>query len=95
MSTDCAQLKEAILAGNKDNVLTMLVQMKEDCLVIENVELVQDVTSPAIISELHGLLIEHLGANNRNMLVKGRVPNIRKRAYCFVQAMENGVKRLP
>lgn len=95
MSTNCAQLKETIKAGSKDTVLAMLGHMKEDCLVMENVELVQEVTSPAIIAELHELLIEHLGANNRNMLVKGRVPNIRKRAYCFVQAMENGVKRLP
>jgi len=95
MSTNCIRLKETIIAGNKDDVLNMLVQMKEDCLDVNNAELVTNVTSPAIIAELHELLIEHLGANNRNMLVKGRVPNIRKRAYCFVQAMENGVKRIP
>jgi hypothetical protein len=57
--------------------------------------LIQEVTQPVVITELHTKLIENFGVNRRAMMLKSRVPGRDRRALLFVRAMQNGLSRVP
>lgn len=87
-------LKDAILSKNKDLVISELSSIKSQ---IENNtgDLAQLIVSPAVITELHNMLIDNLGVVRRTMQLRARVPHPHRRALLFVQAMINGVNYLP
>ena len=85
-------LRGQILQSNATEVLSLLGNLREE--LNNNSALVQELTTPAVISELHRLLVEHLKVDPRAMMLKTRVPGRVRRAVLFVQAMENGVKRV-
>jgi hypothetical protein len=82
-------LKEKIEEGNADKSLIAID------LVIEklpsDVDLTNEILSPAIITELHELLIEHLEVAPRAMQLNRRFPNSKTRAVMFAKAMRNGI----
>lgn len=84
-------LKEAILSKDQAAVLESLAELK--VALNGNTALVDQITSPPVITELHNMLVEHLGVHPRAMMLRARVPGRVRRAVLFVQAMENGVKR--
>ena len=86
------ELKAAIIAADKQLVLSKLEELKN--LMLADDELSMVIVQPATITELHTLLIEHMGVNPRAMRLNVRVPSLRKRAFLFVQTMTNGVNYL-
>ena len=82
-------LKEKIEEGDADKALVAID------LVIEKIptdgDLMTEILSPAIITELHELLIEHLEVAPRAMQLNRRFPNSRTRAVMFAKAMRNGI----
>jgi len=54
-------------------------------------DLAAEITDPAIITNLHELLIEHLEVAPRAMQLTRRFPNQGTRAVMFARAMRNGV----
>ena len=56
-----------------------------------DVDLVAEILNPAIITNLHELLIEHLGVAPRAMQLNRRFANPGVRALMFSKAMRNGV----
>ena len=65
-------------------------------LIIEKLDsdigLVAEILNPAIITNLHKLLIEHLGVAPRAMQLNRRFANSGVRALMFTKAMRNGVQ---
>lgn len=86
------QLKEAILSKDIDQVNEKLSNLYKE--IPSNDLLMQIITTPAVITELHVMMVENLGVNQRLMRLNARVAHRRKRALLFVQAMMNGVKYL-
>lgn len=82
-------LKQLILKNEKQPVVEYMEVLKNECLT--TVELANTVTTPVVITELHKMLVEHMGVNQRAMQLKNRVPNTTRRATLFLQAMINGV----
>ena len=82
-------LKEKIEEGNADKALVAID------LVIEKIpsdgDLMTEILSPAIITNLHKLLIEHLDVAPRAMQLNRRFPNSKTRAVMFAKAMRNGI----
>ena len=82
-------LKEKIEEGDADKALIAID------LVIEKIptdgDLMTEILSPAIITEFHELLIEHLEVAPRAMQLNRRFPNSRTRAVMFAKAMRNGI----
>ena len=83
------QLKDFIKSDDKDSTLKLMAEMQQDCLGEGDLFLV--VTHPPVITELHRLLIDHMGVHPKAMMLKRRIDNRKKRAYLFMQAMINGV----
>ena len=85
-------LKEKIEEGDADKALVAID------LVIEKLptdgDLMTEILSPAIITELHELLIEHLEVSPRAMQLNRRFPNSRTRAVMFAKAMRNGISHV-
>lgn len=86
-------VKDAILSKDVDATKVALSGLKE---AIEKGDdnLALELTVPAVITELHQMLVEHLGVNQRLMQLRVKVPHRRKRAILFSQAMLNGVNYL-
>lgn len=82
-------LKQLILKNEKQPVIEYMEALKSECLT--TVELSNTVTTPVVITELHKMLVEHMGVNQRAMQLRNRVPNTTRRAMLFLQAMINGV----
>lgn len=87
-----AKVKEAILTEDRELVITALTELQKEVLV--NNETAIELTTPVCITELHEMLVEHLGVNQRLMRLRARVPQYKKRAHLFAQAMINGVNYL-
>jgi len=87
------ELKAAIIADDKEKVRTLLVKISEE-IAKGHADLINEITTPAVITELHSLLSEHLGVPPRTMMVKGRVTTRRGRASLFCRAMISGVDRV-
>ena len=54
-------------------------------------DLVKEVLDPAIITNLHAALINHLDVPPKAMQLNRRFPNANMRALMFVKAMRNGL----
>lgn len=62
--------------------------------VLENdMELINTIIEPRVITSLHQRLIERLNIPPRAMMLKKRVPPKKQRALMFIKAMQNGVRR--
>lgn len=85
-------LKECIALKNIEKTNEALATLIE--VVRRDAEAVKDVTEPSVISSLHRLLVDTFGVPPRAMFLKTRVPNRIRRAILFVQAMQNGMKKI-
>jgi len=83
-------LREVIRKGSKNQTL-MVLDSIIDTIDEDMAKLIVD---PSVISELHELLVEHLGVNPRAMKLKGRVALRMRRAMLFLRAMRNGVSKV-
>lgn len=83
------KLKDLIKANDKDATLKLMQEYQAECLGDGDLFLI--VTFPPVITELHKLLIDHMGVHPKAMMLKRRIENRKKRAYLFMQAMMNGV----
>lgn len=90
MTTKIDILKEVIAKGSKNQTLMVLDSM------IDNLddELIREIVDPAIITELHAMLIEHLEVMPNAMKLKARIPLRNRRAMMFLRAMRNGVSKV-
>jgi len=90
MTTKTDILKEVIQKKSKSQTLMVLDSM------IDNLDefLAVEITQPAVITELHELLVEHLEVNPRAMQLKHRVPARQRRALLFLRAMRSAVDRV-
>ena len=86
------EVKDTIKDGDKETVIIMLEALKDALLVSD--ELMVEITAPETLAEMHKLLVEHMSVNQKLMRLKNRVPNRRRRAILFTQAMINGVNYL-
>ena len=90
MTTKIDILKEVIEKGSKSQTLMVLDNMMEHL----DDDLARSVVDPEIITNLHQMLIEHLGVNPKAMKLKSRVPTRMRRAMLFLRAMRNGVNKV-
>lgn len=82
-------LKEKIEEGNADKALVAIDLVIEK--IPSDVDLMAEILSPAIITNLHELLIEHLEVAPRAMQLNRRFPNTKTRAVMFAKAIRNGI----
>lgn len=82
-------MEENDLQRAKDSLQLMLESIQQ-----KDMSLIQEVTQPVVITELHTKLIETFGVNRRAMMLKNRVPTRDRRAMLFVRAMQNGLNRI-
>lgn len=82
--------KEKIEEGDAEKAIAAIDMVHEKLQT--DPELVKEVLDPAIITELHALLIEHLDVAPRAMQLNRRFPNANTRAVMFVKAMRNGLQ---
>ena len=90
MSTKVDMLKEVIEKGSKNQTLMVLDNLIEHF----DDDLAKEIADPSVISELHDMLVEHLGVLPRAMKLKARVPLRNRRAMLFLRAMRNGVNKV-
>lgn len=90
MSTKIDILKEVIEKGSKNQTLMVLDNILENL----DDELAREIVDPAVITELHAMLIEHLSVNPQAMKLKNRVPLRMRRAMLFLHAMRNAVNKV-
>ncbi len=83
------ELKDEIRSGNAETTLAKLEQVEMG--IRTNIDLLNKVLAPAILTELHKMLVEHLGVNHRHMQLRRRVPVAKTRAMLFLKAMIVGV----
>lgn len=81
--------KEKIESGDADEALAAIDQVIE--ALPGDPDLMLDIISPAVITELHELLIEHLEVPPRAMQLNRRFPNTKTRSLMFAKAMRAGV----
>jgi hypothetical protein len=81
--------KEKIEDGDSQKALDALDLVIEK--LPEDGDLITEILTPAIITELHELLIEHLEVQPRAMQLNRRFPNSKTRAVMFAKAMRNGI----
>ena len=81
--------KEKIEEGDAEKAIAAIDMVHEK--LETDPELVREVLDPAIITELHQLLIDHLEVSPRAMQLNRRFPNANTRAVMFVKAMRNGL----
>lgn len=91
MTTKVDILKEVILKKNKNQTLMVLESIETSL----DDELIAQITQPNVITELHDLLVEHLGVNPKAMKLGKRIPLRKQRAILFLRAMKNGVNKAP
>lgn len=89
MSIIIDELKDLILKKDKAEVLSCLEKIQN--VVLDDDDLSGEITTPAVLTELHTLLIQHMDVAPKNMRLRNRIPNRKRRAFLFVQAMKNGV----
>jgi glycerophosphoryl diester phosphodiesterase len=83
------KLKEDILVGAEETLATL---EEIEANVTRDIELLNEILSPPVITELHEMLVDHLKVNQRQMRLRRRVPVAKTRALLFVKAMIVGVK---
>lgn len=82
----------AIKDNNAHRALAIVLQLKEQ--VRSDPVAVKWIVDPANIKNLHELLAEHLEVPSKMMMIRSRVPHRQKRAHLFVQAIENGIRKV-
>ena len=84
------ELKDEIRNKDADKSLAMLEKVEMGMRT--DIDLLNKFLSPATITELQAMLVEHLSVNQRHMQLRRRVPVAKTRAMLFVKAMIVGVK---
>lgn len=87
------ELEREIRDGDAQQVQSRLAEIYEE-LLGNDMDLVNSIVEPRVISSLHQRLNERLGVPPRAMMLKTRVPLRKQRALMFVKAMQNGVRRV-
>lgn len=90
MTTKIDILKEVIEKGSKNQTLMVLDSILENL----DDEMIRMIVDPETITELHAMLVEHLGVNPQAMKLRQRVSLRNRRAMLFLQAMRNGVNKV-
>lgn len=85
-------LNTSIDDNNKDSILFVLDEMENS--VGSDADLVNDITTPEIYTNIKTRLVEDMGVPIRSMLIKGRVVSRKKRAFYFIKALKNGALRI-
>lgn len=85
-------LYETIEQQDKLKTLTLVMQLKEQMR--SDPEAVKWVADPVNLKELHEKLTLHLGVPSKAMMIKNRIPHRQRRAFTFIEAVENGVRRV-
>lgn len=87
------QLKGAIternLAETKSALESISVGITE-----KDIPLIQEITAPPVITDLHKQIGESFGVPQRAMMLKNRVSTTQRRALLFVKAMQNGLNKV-
>ena len=81
---------EQIKTGDAEKALKAIDMIIEK-LEAADEELRNEILNPEIITNLHELLIEHIGVAPRAMQLNRRFPNAGVRALMFARAMRNGI----
>jgi len=87
------KLKETIKTKDREATLVVLAEMQEELK--NNETLVMEITMPAVITELHMLLVSEMNIVQRLLQLRARVANRHRRAHLFLQTMMNGVRLSP
>lgn len=85
-------LNEAIKDKDAHKTLLIVLQLKE--MIRTDPVAVKWVVDPTNIKNLHDSLIENLEVPAKMMMLKGRIPHRQKRAHLFVDAIENGIRKV-
>ena len=83
---------EKIETGDAEKALVAIELMVEAATTDD--DLAAEIITPAIITNLHELLIEHLSVVPRAMQLNRRFPNRKIRAVMFSRAMRNGINHV-
>jgi hypothetical protein len=79
-------------AGSGDAYGSLETLEKIEIEIRSNPELLKEVLSPPVLTELHNLLVEKLNVNRKHMQIRKRVTQPKTRGMLFVKAMIVGVK---
>ena len=82
---------EKIETGDAEKALAALDLIIEKLEAASDEDLRNEILTPAVITNLHELLIEHLDVVPRAMQLNRRFPNANVRALMFAKAMRNGI----
>ena len=85
------KLKADILDNNAEAVLEDLEQLEAESR--SNAEVMKAILSPPVITEIHKMLVEHLGVNQRFMQIRRGNHTPKSRAVLFIMAMKVGVNK--
>jgi len=85
-------LEDAIRAHDKPKTLILISELRE--AVRNDMAAVKWITEPANIAHLHSLLTEELGVPPKAMQLRNRISHRQRRAWMFVEALENGLRRV-
>ena len=85
-------LEATILKKDLVKTLAIVLELKEKLR--GDPVAVKWITEPSNIKNLQEMLTEHLEIPAKLMMLKNKMPNRQKRAHMFVQAMENGLRRV-
>jgi hypothetical protein len=83
------ELLSAIKNNDRESTLSLLTNIKGQ--LETNLELVNQITAPNTITELHNCMVENMNVPRRALQLRVRIPSRGKRAFAFVQGMINGV----
>ena len=92
IGTIISLLEETIKDKNAMKTLALVLELKAK--VLTDAETIKWITEPANIKNIHDLLVEHLEVPPKMMMLKTKISHKQKRANLFVQAIENGVRKV-
>lgn len=79
---------------NKDGERTLLLVLELKELVRNDPLAIKWITEPTNINHIHEQLVEHLEVPQKAMRLRNPIPNRQRRAWLFVEALENGIRRV-
>jgi len=83
------KLKANILDNDAEAVLEDLEQLEAEAR--SHVEVLKTILSPPVITEIHKMLVENLGVNQRFMQIRRGNHTPKSRAVMFIRGMKIGV----
>jgi len=92
IETVSEMLYEAIDNKDASRALLIVLQLKE--MVRTDPVAVKWIVDPTNIKKLHDNLSEKLEVPSKMMMIRNRIPHRQKRAHLFVQAIENGIRKV-